>query len=79
MSTLSVCTYASSAKKLELPFKEVILSALPITDELIIINCDDYRHDNLSEVDDIINDLKLNCEQFKLFNNGTRSKFKIGT
>jgi len=71
MSTLSVCTYASSAKKLELPFKEVILSALPITDELIIINCDDYRHDNLSEVDDIINDLKLNCEQFKSFNSGT--------
>lgn len=38
--SLSCCTYASDVQKLELPFREVIESTLPIADEIIIINSD---------------------------------------
>jgi len=51
---LSCCTYASDISKLELPFKEVILSAIPIADELIIINS---NQNNNEEIYDILDEL----------------------
>jgi len=75
MPTLSICTYASDAKRLELPFKEVILSALPITDELIIINSDDNICD---EVDDDLKELFYYNDLYKkMFTDGKIKIFDI--
>src|SRR4030067_3395328 len=75
MPTLSICTYASDAKRLELPFKEVILSALPITDELIIINSDDNICD---EVDDVLKELFYYNDLYKkMFTDGKIKIFDI--
>ena len=46
MSTLSVCTFCSDPITQEFPFKEVVLSALPIADEIVIINGDNILVDD---------------------------------
>ena len=56
-STLSVCTYCSDPITLDFPFKEVLLSSLPIADELVIINCDSFDTTGKKEVAQVLSEI----------------------
>lgn len=52
--SLSICTFCSEPASKEFPFEEVILSALPIADEIIVVNGDQRPN---SETDAILSSI----------------------